>query len=257
MKIALFSDIHANLPALEAMFADMETRKPDAIYCLGDLVGYNIWPNEVINEIRRRGIPTIAGNYDFGIGRSSDECGCAYKTDEEKEMGKVSISFTNKVINPEERNYLRTLPAHIQVEYQLNEEKLFLLLVHGSPRKNNEYLFEDREEKSLLRIMENAGADVMCFGHTHKPYHRVLECEKDGRSAYRHAINLGSVGKPKDGDARGCYALLHLGSDSTVFDPHSLQVEFIRFGYDVEKAAKAIEESILPNDYAAMLRNGG
>lgn len=64
MTIALFSDIHANLPALEAFFKDADGRKPDAIYCLGDLVGYNIWPNEVINEVKRRSIATIAGNYD-------------------------------------------------------------------------------------------------------------------------------------------------------------------------------------------------
>ena len=87
MKIALFSDIHANLPALEAFFADVDSKELDAIYCLGDLVGYNIWPNEVINEIKRRKIPTITGNYDFGIGRNIDECGCAYKTDLEKEIG--------------------------------------------------------------------------------------------------------------------------------------------------------------------------
>src|SRR5476649_2761381 len=110
MKIALFSDIHANLPALEAFFANAETQKPDAIYCLGDLVGYNIWPNEVINEVRRRGIPTISGNYDQGIGLISDECGCAYKTEPEKDMGKISISYTNSIVNPYERRYLRTLP---------------------------------------------------------------------------------------------------------------------------------------------------
>src|ERR1700750_1538001 len=98
MRIALFSDIHANLPALESVLADIESKKPDSIYCLGDLVGYNIWPNEVINEIRKRGIPTIAGNYDFGIGRTSDDCGCAYKTDVEKDMGKVSISYTNSIV---------------------------------------------------------------------------------------------------------------------------------------------------------------
>lgn len=63
MKMALFSDIHANLPAQEAALADMEAKKPDAVYCLGDLVGYNIWPDEVIREIRRRGIPTIAGKF--------------------------------------------------------------------------------------------------------------------------------------------------------------------------------------------------
>lgn len=86
MKIALFSDIHANLPALETVLEDIDSRQPDAIYCLGDLVGYAPWPNEVINEVRKRRIPTIAGNYDEGIGLHSDECGCAYKTDKEKSM---------------------------------------------------------------------------------------------------------------------------------------------------------------------------
>jgi predicted phosphodiesterase len=256
MKIALFSDIHANLPALEAFFEDLETTKPDAVYCLGDLVGYNIWPNEVINAIRKRGIPTIAGNYDYGVGRTSDDCGCAYKTEEEKAMGVQSIAFTNQLINPEERQYLRTLPAHIQLEYQLNNDHLFLLLVHGSPRKINEYLFEDRDEKSMLRILENAKADLMFFGHTHKPYHRIFEYELDGKKAYRHAINLGSIGKPKDGDPRGCYVMLTLNENSSKFEKESINVDFIRVTYDIEVAAISIEESTLPNAYADMLRKG-
>src|SRR5215213_7299744 len=185
MTIALFSDIHANLPALDAFFADVEKRKPDSIYCLGDLVGYNIWANEVINEIRKRKIPVIAGNYDFGIGRSSDDCGCAYKTDQEKANGALSISFTNQMIGKDEREYLKTLPSHIRIEFQLNNHKVNLLLVHGSPRKINEYLFEDREEKSLLRIMEDADADIMCFGHTHKPYHRILPTPPTENLHYR------------------------------------------------------------------------
>lgn len=257
MKIALFSDIHANLPALEAFFADVEAKKPDAIYCLGDLVGYNIWPNEVIDEIRRRGIPTIAGNYDFGIGRSSDDCGCAYKTDEEKAMGKISIAYTNQVVKDEQRAYLRTLPAHIRLEFQLNDDKLNVLLVHGSPRKVNEYLFEDRDEKSLLRIMEQADADVLCFGHTHQPYHRILPAEAISPDThYRHAVNIGSVGKPKDKDPRGGYVLLHIDESSSVSVRDSIRVEFVRFDYDIEKAAKAVEGSPLPNEYADMLRNG-
>src|SRR5678815_586756 len=97
-----FSDIHANYPALEACLLSIEKQKPDAIYCLGDLVGYNVWPNEVINEIRTRGIPTIAGNYDHGIGLMSNDCGCAYKTELEKDMGKMSISFTNSIVNTED-----------------------------------------------------------------------------------------------------------------------------------------------------------
>ncbi|HXB12439.1 MAG TPA: metallophosphoesterase family protein [Bacteroidia bacterium] len=254
MKIALFSDIHANLPALEALLADLDQQQPDAVYCLGDLVGYNIWPNEVIREIRKRGIPTIAGNYDFGVGRNSDDCGCAYKTEEDKAMGAQSIALTNTLIGDSERHYLRTLPAHIRVEYHLKDEKLFLMLAHGSPRKINEYLFEDRDEKSMNRIMEGAGADILCIGHTHKPYHRIFSYLREDRTAYRHAINLGSVGKPKDGDKRCCYVMLQLNEDSSIYVKDSLKVEFIRLDYDVEKAAKAVEESPLPDAYAEMLR---
>ncbi len=254
MKIALFSDIHANLPALEAFFADAEKRKPDALYCLGDLVGYNIWANEVINEIRKRNIPCIAGNYDFGIGRMSDDCGCAYKTEPEKDLGKVSIAYTNSIVKPDERQYLRTLPSHLKVEFQLNNDKLNLLLVHGSPRKINEYLFEDRDEKSMLRIMEQADADIMCFGHTHKPYHRILNSATEGANHFRHAVNIGSVGKPKDNDVRGGYVMLTINENSSIANKDSIQVEFIRFDYDIERAAKAIEESPLPNEYAEMLR---
>lgn len=251
MKLVFFSDIHANLPALEAFFADIDSKKFDAVYCLGDLVGYNIWPNEVINEIRKRNIPTIAGNYDFGIGRTSDDCGCAYKTDHEKANGAVSISFTNQIVKPDERKYLRQLPSHIRLEYQLNEEKFDVLGVHGSPRKINEYLFVDRDEKSLLRIMEQANAHIMLFGHTHKPYHRIL---KDEQGHYRHAINIGSVGKPKDGDTRGGYVMLAIDESFSLAKSDSFKVDFVRFEYDIEKAAKAVEDSPLPNEYADMLR---
>ena len=256
MKIALFSDIHANLPALEAFFKSVEEQKPDAIYCLGDLVGYNIWPNEVINEIRKRGIPTIAGNYDQGIGLGVNECGCAYKTDEEKAMGNISIAYTNSIVNAEERKYLKTLPSHIRLEFQLNNKPFNLLLVHGSPRKINEYLFEDRPEESMLRIMNQANADILCFGHTHKPYHRIIFSAATDGIEYRHAINIGSVGKPKDGDARGAYVLLTIDGESALSDKDAIKVDFIRFEYDVERAAKAIENCILPDDYARMLRQG-
>ena len=255
MRIALFSDIHANLPALEAFFKDAEARKVDQLYCLGDLVGYNIWPNEVIQEIRKRNIPAIAGNYDFGIGRTSDDCGCAYKTDLEKANGAISISFTNQIVRQKERDYLRTLPAHIKVEFQLNQDKLNLLLVHGSPRRINEYLFEDRDEKSLHRIMEQADADIMCFGHTHKPYHRVLN-DAGEKDHFRHAINIGSVGKPKDGNPQGAYVILIFNDHSSVLNANSVKSELIRFDYDIEKAARAVEGSPLPNDYAESLRKG-
>ena len=175
---------------------------------------------------------------------------------EEPEMGKVSISFTNSIVKEEERKYLRTLPAHIRIEFQLNNDKLNLLLVHGSPRRINEYLFEDRDEKSLLRILEHADADIMCFGHTHKPYHWILPTEPGENLHYCHAINIGSVGKPKDNNPQGCYVILTINADSSISKKDAVHVEFIRFEYDVEKAAKAVEGSILPNEYADMLRKG-
>ncbi|MEX2601985.1 MAG: metallophosphoesterase family protein, partial [Balneolaceae bacterium] len=150
--------------------------------------------------------------------------------------------------------YLRSLPAHMRIEFGVNCNPCNLLLVHGSPRKINEYLFEDRADKSLLRMMKKADAHIMAFGHTHKSYHKMTE---DEDSAIRHAINIGSVGKPKDGDPRACYVMLEWDGDLNLTDANDLAVEFIRVDYDVEKAAKAVEESPLPNPFADMLRNGG
>ena len=104
--------------------------------------------------------------------------------------------------------------------------------------------------------MEQADADIMCFGHTHKPYHRILPTGPGENKDYRHAINIGSAGKPKDGDPRGCYVILTINHNSSITDNGSIHAEHIRFEYDVEKAAKAVEESYLPNEYADMLRRG-
>ena len=254
MTIAFFSDIHGNLPALQAVLADMDQRRPDMVFCLGDLVGYAPWPNEVIAEIRRRGIPTLAGNYDQGIGLASADCGCAYQTDEAKRLGAQSIAYTNQVVGDDERRYLRLLPKQMRLDFQDEPCTLSLLMVHGSPRRINQYLFEDFPEGNFQRLLQGAGADVLLFGHTHQPYHRTLAYEHAGETRYRHALNLGSVGKPKDGDPRAAYLLLHLDQITTLTNPAGLRRELVRVPYDVERAAAAIEASPLPNEYAAMLR---
>lgn len=215
MTIALFSDIHANLPAFEAFLADLDSRKPDAVYCLGDLIGYNIWPNEVISEIRRRGIATLAGNHDL------------------KTKG-----YAYELVSAENRQYLNTLPAHIRLEFKLNNEQLNIVLAHGSTRSIDEYVLEDLDANYVKDMMAEAGADVLCIGHSHKPYHRSIDT--------RHIINIGSTGKPKDGNPMGCYVLLTINDN--------IQVGFIRFEYNVEQAAKAIEGSPLPNELADRLR---
>lgn len=260
--LAVFSDVHANLPALDAVLEDLDARLArgdvDAVYCLGDLVGYNVWPNEVVTSIRRRGIPTIAGNYDEGVGLHSDDCGCAYKTEEDEARGAESIAYTNEIVTDETRRYLRGLPHHLRVTLATPRQKdaapIEVLMVHGSPRRVNEYLFEDRPDASFVRMMEAANADVMLFGHTHKPFHKALTVETEGGSIYRHAINTGSVGKPKDGDPRAGYLLLTIDTERPKSDAAYCRTEFVRVAYDVEVAARAVEASPLPDAFAAMLR---
>jgi putative phosphoesterase len=236
--LTIFGDIHANLPALETVLQDMDDRGLTHRYCLGDLVGYGTFPNEVINLIKGLGIPTIMGNYDQGIGNSSDECGCAYKTEFDKALGKRSIAWSNQHTSQENKQFLRSLVN--QIPLQLGD--LQVLLVHGSPRRINEYLYADRPDNSLERILDQTDADVLVCGHTHLPYHRVLP-------SGRHVINAGSVGKPKDNDARAGYVVLEA-------EGKNLEVKFFRVVYDIERAAKAIEATDMPDEYAEMLRKG-
>ena len=264
--LAVFSDVHANLPALEAVLADLDARlgrdEVDAVYCLGDLVGYATWPNEVVTSIRERGIPTIGGNYDEGVGLNSDDCGCAYKTEEDEARGAESIAYTNGVVTDATRRYLRGLPRHLRITLEAPRQKdaegIDVLLVHGSPRKINEYLFEDRPDSSFVRMMEAADADVLLFGHTHKPFHKALQTTTEaGEVVYRHAVNTGSVGKPKDGDPRAGYVLLTVDPERPTTDAGYCTVEHVRVGYDVEAAARSVEASPLPDAFARMLREAG
>ncbi len=237
-QATIFGDIHANLPALETVLADIDQRQLANLSCLGDLVGYGVTPNEVIELIQRRAIPTLMGNYDLGVGHDSDDCGCAYKTDTEEARGKRSIAWSNAHTTRENKTFLRALPAHIS--FILGD--LRVLLVHGSPRKVNEYLYIDRTDESLERIFDGVEADVMVCGHTHLPYYRVLP-------SGRHLINAGSVGKPKDKDNRAGYVVLEAQG-------RELKVDFIRVAYDIERAALAIEASQMPAEFAQMLRDG-
>jgi putative phosphoesterase len=234
MRVAIFSDIHANLPALESVLADIRAQEADAIYCLGDLVGYGAHPNEVTERIRREGYPTVMGNYDDGVGFDRDECGCAYREESERERGQRSLEWTKGRVTAENKAFLRALANEIRFEADGKR----ILLVHGSPRKMNEYLFEDRPLSSFARLAAGSNADVIVFGHTHKPYLK----EVDGVTF----VNAGSVGKPKDGDPRACYALLEGGTAA-----------FRRVEYDVSAAAAAIRATDLPREFAADIESGG
>jgi putative phosphoesterase len=237
MKLAILSDIHANLHALEAVWTDLEAQRPNAVVCLGDLVGYGAQPNEVVDFIRALAIPTVMGNYDEGVGFDLDDCGCVYRDPDDDRRGKQSLLWSRANTTPDRKEFLRGLP--LQIRQDLAGQHL--LFVHGSPRKLNEYLYEDRPAATFERIAKVAGCDALFFGHTHLPYQK-----RAGNTLF---VNTGSAGKPKDGDPRAGYVIVELG--------RPLQVEFRRVAYDVAAAARAIRASGLPPHFADLLETGG
>ena len=237
MRLAVLSDIHANLHALQAVLADVDRVGADALVCLGDLVGYGAYPNEVVDYVRLRGIQTVMGNYDVGVGFDLDDCGCVYRDPEEDRRGRQSLWWTRQSTVPDHKEYLRQLPMHIREEV----DGLRLLFVHGSPRRINEYLYADRPEATFEHIAQVAGCDVLFFGHTHLPYQKWV-----GRTLF---VNTGSVGKPRDGDPRAGYVIVEFN--------HRPKVEFRRVTYDVAAASRALREAGLPPHFADLLENGG
>ena len=236
MRIAIFSDIHGNIAALESVLADIAARAVDTTYCLGDLVGYAPFPNEVINRMRVLATPTIMGNYDDGVGFERDDCGCAYREAEERRRGDQSLAWTKAHVTAENKAFLRTLKPEIRFEVDGRR----VLLVHGSPRKMNEYLFEDRPLSSFQRLAASSNADIIVYGHTHKPYTKVVDDVL--------FLNVGSVGKPKDGDWRACYTVLDVAVPSA---------QVIRVEYDISMVTAAIRHSELPDEFATDLEMAG
>jgi predicted phosphodiesterase len=236
---AVFSDVHGNLPGLEAVLADAERRGIADLICLGDLVGYGPFPNEVAALVRERAIPTLMGNYDQGVGFSLGDCGCVYATDEQRREGDVSLAWTDRVASEETRSYLRSLEDRFVLQTPAGE----LLAVHGSPRRINEYLFEDRPRHTLARMADENPYRAILFGHTHVPYAREV-AHGDETTLF---VNVGSAGRPKDGDWRVCYAVVH---------PEGLSegragVDFVRVPYDFERLTAALAATDLITTFQA------
>jgi predicted phosphodiesterase len=237
---AVFSDVHGNLPGLEAILADLEARGIADVLSLGDLVGYGPCPNEVAALVRERGIPSLMGNYDQGIGFATGDCGCVYKTDEQRREGAVSLEWTDAVTTDETRAYLRTLEDRFVLDTPGGE----LLAVHGSPRRINEYLFEDRPEHAMARMAEENPYRAILFGHTHVPYAREVVHGDAGASTL--FVNVGSGGRPKDGDWRVCYALI----DPVALAAGRPAVEFVRVPYDYARLQDALAGTDLITSFA-------
>ena len=246
MRIALISDIHANLPALEAVLADIAARDVAATWHLGDLVGYGPWPNETVELIRERGIAGVAGNYDSTVATDYRHCGCRYEDARQEALSHESYQWTREHVTAETKHFLGSLPFRLDLRpgggHLAGPQ---LILVHGTPTLNTVYWTEDRPDDFCRTMARHAGArpgDMLAFGHTHLPWQR----EVDGI----RLVNTGSVGRPKDGDPRAGYALLTLENDSW-------NVEWPRVEYDVARASAGIVAGGLPEEFATFLSTGG
>jgi putative phosphoesterase len=229
-RVAVITDIHGNLPALQATLARIDEIGVDATYCGGDLVGYGPHPNEVCALIAERGIPTIYGNYDYAIARDRDDCGCAYVTPHDRELGQQSVAWTLANTDQRSKDFMRALPFDLR--FDVGDRSVHL--VHGSPRKVNEYLFEDKPARLYERLAAAEDAHTLVFGHTHKPWIREY-----GGVVF---VNCGSVGKPKDGDPRAAFAVL---------DHDGVRIE--RVAYDAAAVARAVAAAGLPAEYGEKL----
>jgi len=232
--VAVITDIHGNLPALQAALARIEELGIESVFCGGDLVGYGPHPNEVCALIGEREIPTIYGNYDYAIAREEEDCGCAYITPHDRELGQRSVDWTLAHTSRESKEFMLRLPFDLHFMVGAIE----VHLVHGSPRKVNEYLFEDKPARLYERLAAAERDPVLLFGHTHKPW-----VHEYGGVLF---VNCGSVGKPKDSDPRGAFAVLKPAEGS-------VEVSIERVEYDADAVAAEVREAGLPDEFADKL----
>lgn len=246
VQIALLSDVHANLHALEAVLADIATRPAIAgRYHLGDLVGYSPFPNEVVARIDAQGIPGVSGNYDSTVAHRYSHCGCRSENPEQEAQAHESFAWTLANVSETTRASLAALPFRLDLKpLGGHAAGRTVILLHATPVNNLVYVTEDRPDDFLRKLATQAGAkagDVMAFGHTHKPWSRVVDDVL--------FVNTGSVGRPKDGDPRAGWTLLTLGDAAP-------RAEQMRVPYDVEAACGALLAAGLPTAFAETLRTG-
>ena len=237
MRYAVISDLHANLEAVSAVLEHIEMVGVDQTMCLGDVVGYNATPNECVDLIRERNIPTILGNHD------AVACGL----EEPWGFNPVALQaalWTRENIRDDNAAWLRSLPD--------TRKFGIVLAVHGSPKSRNQYLFTWEDILPHMPYVVELGCSVCFFGHTHSPgifsADGVYRVDDDSRFSLGEGkcffINPGSVGQPRDGDVRASFGLL---------DTEKKEFELVRVAYAVKQAAERVVGAGLPNFLAERL----
>jgi diadenosine tetraphosphatase ApaH/serine/threonine PP2A family protein phosphatase len=233
MRIAIISDIHANLPALEGVLQRIGELKADATYCLGDIVGYGPFPNETVMLVQRHCSATVKGNHDSGVAGET-------ALDQFNSYGQAGIRWTQECITIDNLEFLRSLPMTVQ--------KDDLTIVHSSPVNPPEWTYV----LTLQEAMEafKAFSTRYCFiGHTHLPImvgeDLLINHHTPGEG--RYLINVGSVGQPRDRNPAAAFGLLD--TEAGTYALH-------RVPYDIRRTMKAIRTAGLPGFLANRLLRG-
>jgi diadenosine tetraphosphatase ApaH/serine/threonine PP2A family protein phosphatase len=230
MRYAVFSDVHSNLEALTVVVADIEQKKIDDVMFLGDAVGYGPNPNECIDILVGRCKILLAGNHDWGVLERTD---ITYFN----EYARYAIEWTKGVLTKKNNNILKSLPVRKESR---GEDILF---VHSTPKEPEEwhYLLTLWDAEINFQYFDNK----FCFlGHSHQPF--IIERLPSGelisykgaariKKSSRYIINVGSVGQPRDGDPRTCYAIID-----------SKDIEIMRVPYDIERVQEKMRKELLP-----------
>jgi putative phosphoesterase len=235
MKVALIGDVHANLPALEAVLAHAHEHDVKAIWNVGDFVGYGAFPDEVVRRLRGEDALSIIGNYDLKVLKFKKKRDKWRRSKRPEKWLAFKWAYEN--LSKKSRKYLRSLPQELRMEILGRR----ILLTHGSPASNEEPLAPYTPECRFAELAHTADADVVICGHSHQ----ALASQVHGV----WFINTGSVGRPDDGDPRATYAVLQL-------EPEGLEVRHWRVDYDVARSVAAIREHQLPEAFAQMTLQG-
>ncbi len=235
-RLAILSDIHGNLPALEAVLDDIQAQGLKEIYHLGDLVGYNPFPNETVALVAAREIPGITGNYDQAVlALVPDPIGELLNA-RITPMGKEIYTWTVQAVTARTKAFLLAQPR----ERSLAKGKWRLRLTHGSPRHIRDYVRPSWPEDLVADLLSEVEEDILLTGHTHIPVIRPVNG--------KWLLNPGSVGFPKDGNPLASYMILELGE--------KVCPTIRRVPYDIERTIAAIREQGLPAKAGEDLRVG-
>lgn len=232
MRLGIITDIHSNLEALRTVLHRLDQMKPDQIICLGDIVGYNASPNEVIDTIRARRIPRIMGNHDAIVAGIEDAS--SYN-----EKARTALDWHIAQIRPDNRRWL----AESREKMSVGED---LMAVHGAPSDRDLYMLDWMDAMEEFLALDGTGVQVCFFGHTHRAsifgeHSHVPTTIQENRChlnpSNRYFINPGSVGQPRDRDPRAAFGF---------YDTATRIFEFHRAEYDIATAARKVALAGLP-----------